>query len=106
MDSDRVSNVDLAKDIGRLEGTLQSLGRTVDMNREAGASSIARLDAKLDRMSEENREQNAAISAAVKALQDQQNRVQGGLSALGLLLTAAATLGGIITWILNHVTFK
>ncbi len=82
---------DMAQDIGRLEGSLAALQRTVDENRISSAAGHARLEAKIDGLT--------AIGATLKEGQD---RFKGGYAAISVLASVAAALGSAVTWAIGY----
>lgn len=82
---------EMAQDIGRLEGHLASLQRTVDDNRTISAAGHARLEAKID-----------SLTALGNQLKEGQDRFKGGYTALSAIVSIAAALGSFATWAIGY----
>lgn len=88
-----MSDSDIERAVGRLEGKLSELATTVDRNRDEAQTERAILVAKID-----------ALNSSVSSMTDTVNRVRGGWAMLTVLGSVAAAIGAAITWFMSHVT--
>jgi hypothetical protein len=70
---------------------------------------FGRLQAQVDQLLESNRINTATLetmSEAVHSIQLQMAEAKGGWKTLVFLGGAAASLGGAVSWVLAHITWK
>lgn len=70
---------------------------------------FGRLQAQVEQLIESNRVNTATLetmSECVHAMQIQMAEAKGGWKTLVFLGGAAASLGGAISWVLSHLSFK
>ena len=90
------SHSDISRDLGKVEGTVEAMGKRLDRIEEAMANGFKEIKELLSAALEDGHTRHKGVDDRLKVVEAREERRRG---AWGVIVLIASAVGGVVAWI-------